>query len=58
MMHPVALIACPRCGAEKGYACFTRTGRTMRNSYHVERTSKHILIEAQARKKKAAKEPK
>lgn len=45
-MNSVVSIPCPHCGAEVGYKCFTESGRTMRNQYHVERTSKIIRIEA------------
>jgi len=37
VIHPCALIACPKCGADPKYKCFTKSGRSMRGIYHVAR---------------------
>ena len=43
MIHPCCEVSCPKCGAARGFKCFTASGRSMRYAYHVERTSRHIV---------------
>lgn len=36
-MHPTVTVACPKCGAEAGYKCFSKFGASLNYRYHVQR---------------------
>jgi hypothetical protein len=39
-INPIAVMECPTCKAQPGYKCFTKTGKTLRHSYHVSRVKR------------------